>query len=324
MFALILIPLALALAFSGLFDAEISRVAEENGLEDFDPNAPSLFDDSEVDFGTNMPDTLTGTNGEDALFALGQADIVNALAGDDLVEAGSNNDTVLGGAGDDIIGGGTGFDLLNGQDGDDALLGNGGDDLFLGRAGDDLLIGGGGTDSLNGGPGDDVLISGNVVLDEEGEQDVSATALAVVRNTTEEELASVDFDALREEGALNGVDVSFLEEAPEPTQGGDLRGGDGDDLLILAGGDTAQGGAGEDLFVLNENMVEENTVRLVDYTSADDVIAVQYAGDDAPVLDTRDRGEDAIILIGEDILALVEGGAGISAADIRLVQDIQI
>ena len=45
MFALILIPLALALAFSGLFDAEISRIAEENGLEDFDPNAPSLFDD---------------------------------------------------------------------------------------------------------------------------------------------------------------------------------------------------------------------------------------------------------------------------------------
>lgn len=295
-------------------------------MDDFDPNEPSIFDDSEVEFGTNTPDTLTGTNGEDALFALGQADIVNALSGDDLVEAGSNNDTVFGGAGDDIIGGGTGFDFLNGQAGDDALLGNGGDDLLLGRACDDLLIGGGGKDSLNGGPGDDVLVSGNVVLDEEGEKDISATALAVVRNTTEEELVAVDFEALRAEGALNGVDVSFLEEAPEPTQGGDLRGGDGDDLLILTGGDTAQGGEGEgeDLFVLNENMVDENTVRIVDYTSADDVIAVQYAGEDATVLDTRDRGDDAIILIGEDMLALVEGGAGISPTDIRLVQDVRI
>jgi len=321
---LILIPLALAVAFSGVFDAEIERIAEENGLDGFDPEAPSIFDEREADFGTNMPDTLTGTNGEDALFALGQTDVVNALAGDDLVEAGSNNDTVLGGAGDDIIGGGTGFDLLNGQAGDDALLGNGGDDLLLGRAGNDLLIGGGGQDSLNGGAGDDVLISGNVELEEDGEQDVSATALAVIRNSTEEELAAVDFDALREEGALNGVDVSFLEEAPEPTQGGDLRGGDGDDLLILAGGDTAQGGAGEDLFVLNEAMVDQNTVRILDYTPADDVIAVQYAGEEEPVLDTRDRGEDAIILIGEDILALVEGGAGLAATDIRLVQDVQI
>ena len=324
MFALILIPLALAIAISGLFDAEVERIAEENGLNDFDPNEPSIFDGSEVEFGTNTPDTLTGTNGEDALFALGQADLVNALSGDDLVEAGSNNDTVFGGAGDDIIGGGTEFDLLNGQAGDDALLGNGGDDLLLGRAGDDLLIGGGGQDSLNGGPGDDVLISGNVVLDEKGEQDISATALAVVRNTSEEDLAAVDFEALRAEGALNGVDVSFLEEPPEPTQGGDLRGGDGDDLLILAGGDTAQGGDGEDLFVLNENMVDENTVRIVDYTATDDVIAVQYAGEDAPVLDTRDRGDDAIILIGEDILALVEGGAGILPTDIRLIQDVRI
>jgi len=123
---------------------------------------------------------------------------------------------------------------------------------------------------------------------------------------------------------LNGVDVSFLEEPPEPTQGGDLCGGDGDDLLILAGGDTAQGGDGEDLFVLNENMVDENTVRIVDYTATDDVIAVQYAGEDAPVLDTRDRGDDAIILIGEDILALVEGGAGILPTDIRLIQDVRI
>ncbi len=68
-------------------------------------------------------------------------------------------------------------------------------------------------------------------------------------------------------------------------------------------------------------MVDENTLRITDYEEDDDIIAIQYDGSDAPVLDTRDRGEDAIILIGEDILALVEGGAGLSVSDIRLVQN---
>ena len=37
MIALILIPLALAFAFSGILDAEIDRIVEENGLDGFDP-----------------------------------------------------------------------------------------------------------------------------------------------------------------------------------------------------------------------------------------------------------------------------------------------
>jgi len=35
MLAIILIPLALALAFSGLFEAEVSRIAEENGRDEW-------------------------------------------------------------------------------------------------------------------------------------------------------------------------------------------------------------------------------------------------------------------------------------------------
>lgn len=320
MIALILIPLALAFAFSGILDAEIDRIVEENGLDGFDPNEPSIYDEREVEFGTNNEDVLVGTNGDDAIFALGQADVVRALAGDDLVEAGTNNDTVLGGAGDDIIGGGTGFDVLYGDAGDDALLGNGGDDLLIGRSGDDLLIGGGGADSLNGGPGDDVLISGNVEIEGEGELDVSATALAAVRASSSGDLAEADFAALDASGALNGVDVSFLSENPEPTQGGDLRGGGGDDLLLLAGGDTAQGGAGADIFVLNEGMVNENTVQITDYDAAEDVIALEFDGSEAPEPEIRERDGDAVIFIGEEIIARITGGAGLSVADLRLVQ----
>lgn len=205
MIAIILIPLAWAIAFSGIFDVEAERIAEDNGLGGFDPDEPSIYDDQDVEFGTNEADTLIGTDGDDALFGLGQTDIIRGLAGDDLIEAGTNIDTVCGG---------------------DA-------------------------DSLNGEAGDDVLISGNIEIEGEGEQDVSATALAVVRTYTDDEIQEADFDALEAQGALNGVDVSFLDEAPEPTQYGDLRGGDGDDLLVLAGGDTAACGAGEDQFILN-------------------------------------------------------------------------
>ena len=320
MILLLLIPLAFALAISSAFDDEIQRVADQNGLGVFDPEEPSIFDDRETIFGTNTSETLIGTEGNDALFALGQADIVRGLSGDDLIDAGTNNDTVFGGAGDDIIGGGTGFDVIFGDAGDDVLLGNGGDDLLIGRVGNDLLIGGGGADSLNGGPGDDVLISGNLELDEIGEQDVSATALAVIRAQTAGVLEEVDFTTLEASCQLNGVDTSFLTEQPEPTQGGDLFGGDGNDLLVLSGGDTAQGGDGIDRFILNEDMADENTVLIADFTAGEDVIALEYNGTTAPEIDIRDRAENAVIFIGEDVIAIIEGGVGLVASDIRLVQ----
>ncbi|MEN8892263.1 calcium-binding protein [Planktotalea arctica] len=320
MIALILIPLALAFAFSGIFEAEIERIAEENGIEDFDPEAPSIYDGREVEFGTNTPDMLTGTNGDDVIFGLGQTDLIRGLSGDDIIEAGSNADTVFGGAGDDIIGGGTGVDVLYGDAGDDALLGNGGDDVLIGRSGNDLLIGGGGADSLNGGPGDDVLISGNIEIEDEGPLDVSASALAAVRLFSQDELSEADFDALETNGALNGVNVEFLAQSPTPTQGGELRGGNGNDLLVLSGGDMAEGGAGEDMFVLNEDMVNESTVQIVDYTPSEDIIAIEYAGENAPVPEIRDRGADALIVIGEAVIARVASGAGLSVDDLCLVR----
>ncbi|MGH1577394.1 calcium-binding protein [Planktotalea sp.] len=320
MIALILIPLALVFALSNVLEDEVERVIEENGLDGFNPDEESIYDDKNVEFGTNTPDELIGTPEDDVLFALGQADVVYGLAGDDLIEAGTNNDTVFGGEGDDILGGGSGADELYGDAGDDALLGNSGDDLLVGRGGDDLLIGGGGADSLNGGPGDDLLISGNVEPEDDSERDLTATALAVLRASEAGAIEDVDFDALEAEGALNGVDVSFLNERPEETQGGELNGGAGDDTLILTGGDTASGGSGEDLFVLNEDMAHENTVFVRDFISEDDVIAIEYDGSVAPEFEVRDREEDAVIFLGDDIIARIEGAAGLTISDLRLVQ----
>lgn len=320
MIALLIVPLLVAFAFSSAFEAEAERIAEENGIEDFDPDEPSIYDDRNVEFGTNRADNLTGTSGDDAIFALGQADVVRALAGDDLVEAGSNNDTVFGAEGDDILGGGSGADVLYGDQGNDALLGNGGDDLLIGRGGDDLLIGGGGADSLNGGPGADLLISGNVEIDGEGEVDLNAAALAAARAYSSADIEDIDFATLEAEGALNGVDDRFLAQRPEATQGGDLRGGADDDILILAGGDTAEGGTGSDTFVLHEDMQDEMTVVITDFAADDDLLILEHDTETAPEIELRDRGEDAVLFIGEAVIARIEGAAGLQPSAIRLVQ----
>lgn len=320
MIALILLPLVMMFAYSNVFEAEVERIAEENGFDGFDPEDPSIYDDLEPEFGTNMPDTLVGTEGKDVLFALGQKDVVYALGGDDLVEAGSNNDTVFGAGGNDIIGGGTGADLLHGHRGNDAVLGNGGDDFITGDAGNDFLVGGGGTDTLLGGQGNDFIISGNAEVGEYGEIDVSATGLALIRAYADGKFDDVDFSKLEADGAFNGVDPSFITQDPEASRGGDIRGGAGNDILVLHGGDTASGGSGEDRFVLDEDMVDENTVRITDYSGRDDELIVAYDGDAEPVVDTRDRGDGALILIGDDILAFVEGARGLSASEVNLVK----
>lgn len=79
MIALLLLPLALAFAFSGFFDDEIERIAEENGLDGFDPDEAPIYDDREVAFGTNAPDTLTGTNGDVDFDALESEGALNGV-----------------------------------------------------------------------------------------------------------------------------------------------------------------------------------------------------------------------------------------------------
>jgi len=113
--------------------------------------------------------------------------------------------------------------------------------------------------------------------------------------------------------------VRFLDDGANDEQGGVLNGGDGDDILILTGGDTATGGAGEDRFVLDEDMRDERTVVIEDFTADEDVIALEYDGQ-APDVEVRDQDGDAVILIAEDVIARVSNGAGLTLSQVRLVE----
>ncbi len=302
---------------------EATRIAENNGLAEFDSNAPSIFDDHELNLGTNGVDMLRGTSGNDALIALGEADVVRGFNGDDLIEAGTNNDTAFGGAGNDVIGGGTGADVLLGDRGNDVIIGGNGDDSLLGGDGNDTLIGGGDKDTLEGGDGNDLLISGLARFGSGNDvEDLSASAAqALISLGSGLDFENIDFAQLQSDGVFNGTDVRFLSDDAETNpQGSTINGGAGDDLLILNHADRVTGGAGSDTFVLNDRMVGQNMTQLFDYNAAEDVIAVQYDSAAAPTITVQDAGSFGDIYLDGQRIARVTDGAGLDPSTIRLIQ----
>ena len=195
------------------------------------------------------------------------------------------NEPIIGTDGADDLRGTSGDDVIQGLGGDDALRGRGGDDRLEGGAGDDVLRGGGDDDLLQGGLGDDTLIGG-------GGFDVADYSDVGFDNSAEAfGFGGVTFD-LRDPdaGGFGTVAlgprrdlVTFLDEEERDrvqvaqadgvgvegfiTSGFDdvFLGGDGDETVFSSiGGDTLDGGAGEDT---------------VDYTDADfTAITVGLAG----------------------------------------------
>ena len=121
---------------------------------------------TQIQFGTDSDESLTGTSANDLIFGLDGVDLISGLDGVDCIFGGGGNDSVLGGENTDTIAGGEGDDILDGEAaadrilgglGDDILEGNFGDDVIYGNAGADVLEGGGDSDMMYGGAGDDSL-----------------------------------------------------------------------------------------------------------------------------------------------------------------------
>ncbi len=101
-----------------------------------------------------------GTAVDDSHRGTPEADRLEGLGGNDRLWGEGGDDTILGGAGDDRLWGGAGFDVLSGDVGNDGLAGGLGDDSLRGGPGDDRLDGDAGNDRLWGDPGRDVLAGG--------------------------------------------------------------------------------------------------------------------------------------------------------------------
>ena len=207
----------------------------------------------------------------------GDDDLIMAGAGNDKVMAGAGDDEAHGGAGDDTLFGGAGGDALHGDAGNDALFGGQGSDRFE-------LADGFGEDSIDGGEdvgGDDrdvidagALSSGIDVTysgDEAGRL-ASGTDGARFKNIEAIEGSAqadrMDAGASRSGTTLSGGggddrltggagDDTLLGGAGHDTitggRGSDrIEGGAGDDRIHIAHGDAAAGGAGDDLFLFDD------------------------------------------------------------------------
>ncbi len=167
----------------------------------------------DVDAGGGNDRVITGT-GDDLVVGGDGNDILLSGAGNDGVSGGSGNDSIDGGAGNDRISGGRGRDTITGGTGADSITGNGGADSISGGDGNDVLAGGGGSDTLEGGANNDTLSGG---------------------------------------GGVDDLDGGTGDDSLVGGRGGDaLIGGDGNDTIQIAQDDKADGGAGDDYFILSD------------------------------------------------------------------------
>jgi Ca2+-binding RTX toxin-like protein len=207
------------------------------------------------------------------------------------------------GDGNDIVTGNVGQDFIEGQGGDDFVSGDYGFDTLNGDEGNDTVLGGRGIDEVNGGEGDDLVFGGII--------DGAPLNL--------EELAE-----LRDGGSLEAINGGL--DMRDDSVGNVLSGGDGDDDLILGSGDMADGNNGADTYHIMSEQNGDAAAMINNYVPADDAVTIIV--DDIETNEeifVDDEDGDAVIRLGDDVLARVSGAAGtISATDITLIDQGQV
>lgn len=197
-------------------------------------------------FGTSDDDVITGTEGKDVIYAMGGDDVIYAMGGDDMV---------CGGSGDDQIWLDAGRDIAYAGDGADTIYAGSGDDFVNGEEGDDTIYGGAGKDRLYGKEGDDVIYGGCGLT---GVKTFEPQRGTMLKNTKVERcnpledgddtlVGGVGSDKLYGAG---GNDILLGSEDQD-----ELYGQAGDDRFACGDGprDYADGGSGNDLFLMNRS-----------------------------------------------------------------------
>ena len=167
----------------------------------------------------------------------------------------------------DLIEGTSGDDILSGGLGDDRLYGYGGNDTLSGGEDNDLLRGGDGNDTLNGDEGNDLLIAG--------------AGSDILNGGT-------------------GNDVMVIEN----TNYFSIDGGDGEDILMLAGnGHTLESVNLSNIEVIDITGEGANTVILdaadiLDMTDADNILRIDGSSDDTADLHLSTATGSALLIDG--------------------------
>ena len=234
-------------------------------------------DGSDVIYGSNFSDLLSGDDGDDAwIGGGGGADMLYGGDGNDRIDGGAGDDTWIGGdAGNDYITGGSGIDRIDGGEGDDTWLGGEGDaDYITGGIGNDRIDGGDGSDTWLGGDGDGDYITGGTGNDRIDGGAGNDTWLGGEADA--DYITGGEGDDRIDGGG--GADIWLGGDAGNDTitGGGDadrIDGGDGLDVIIGgAGADVVTGGAGADTFYFTD--MNEGGDTIADWLSGADRIGI--------------------------------------------------
>ncbi|MDK3020510.1 calcium-binding protein [Pseudodonghicola flavimaris] len=159
-----------------------------------------------VDTGSTGNDVMTGDTYASAL-----SDILFGLDGDDRISGGKLADRLFGNDGADKLYGGRGNDMLNGGNGNDLLKGAGGYDTLFGGNGNDRLIGGKGNDVMTGGGGrDSFLFTRGDGSDRITDFDLGRDTIVIDRGASD--LSDLDFTRKGSDVLISFANVKILVE----------------------------------------------------------------------------------------------------------------
>ncbi|WP_323783585.1 Hint domain-containing protein [Thalassovita sp.] len=209
-------------------------------------------------------DTLLGGAGNDTLY--GQD-------GNDVIDGGADNDSVEGGAGNDSLSGGTGSDTLSGGTGDDTLQGGAGGDDLSGGAGMDFV------DYSDSDAAVNIDLGSNTASGGFADNDTLTGGLdGIIGSDWDDTLSGYDGSGAGWTNVFfggagddlidgRGGDDSLYGEAGNDTiiggTGADLiDGGADDDTLYVGSDDTAIGGAGDDIFIIDDTALGGGTITI--------------------------------------------------------------
>ena len=265
-----------------------------------------------------------GSDGNDTISGGQASDLIQGREGDDILNGGDERDTLLGHGGDDVLIGNDGSDMLCAGEGDDFIAGNNGNDLIEGQGGNDFATGDYANDRVFGNDGNDTLLGGRGMDLVNGGADDDVIFGGILRGVPleqEELLSLAGGESLADVLSTSGLDIDLREDDRMDT----LRGNTGDDILFVGNGDDAAGGRGSDTFhlLLDDDNTDMGPAQINDYNSSEDTINVVF---DAPLsvddIVIEADGNDAIVLVNGDQLAVVKGAATtLTAADISVLTE---
>ncbi len=287
---------------------------DPNALNDPSAGMPASGDDQPV---PDHDETLTGGSLDDILSGAGGNDKISGAAGNDLLGGRAGNDELAGGGGADWMHGDEGDDTLQGAAGDDDLQGEMGADRLIGGAGGDRLSGGAGRDMLVAGAGNDALIGGEAADRLHGGAGEDALQGGHGNDRAMGDAGSDVVDGNAGNDTLWGD--RFGHDDGEVDF---LNGGAGDDVLHAGAGYYVTGGAGADSFELATFEPDDPVVQISDFNPDEDTLLITYdpAGQPEPEVSvvSEDGSPDAMVLLNGVPVAHVVGGAGMTAAEVRL------